>query len=77
MLIVLNDSCFDFLLVDEATQVKEPTLLCALAAGGGGGMRSLVMIGDPKQLGPCVRVGGPSNKSFRKAIRFFIKSQSG
>ncbi len=45
---------FDFVLVDEATQTKEPTLLCSLSSGA----TALVMIGDPKQLGPCVRVRG-------------------
>ena len=43
---------FDFVLVDEATQTKEPTLLCALAAGA----KSLVLIGDQMQLGPSVTV---------------------
>ena len=35
------------MLLDEATQAKESTLLCALALGA----QQLVMVGDPKQLG--------------------------
>eukprot|EP00092_Neocalanus_flemingeri_P027073 GFUD01029359.1.p1 GENE.GFUD01029359.1~~GFUD01029359.1.p1 ORF type:complete len:1934 (+),score=582.76 GFUD01029359.1:141-5942(+) len=41
---------FPLLLVDEATQVREEVLLCGL----GRGVKRLVMIGDPKQLGPII-----------------------
>jgi len=41
---------FDALIVDEATQTSEPSLLIGL----GHGVRQAVLIGDPKQLPPCV-----------------------
>ena len=44
----LKSSTFKFVIVDEATQTKETTLLCSL----GHGAKHLVMIGDPQQLGP-------------------------
>ena len=47
---ILESVKFEFVLVDEATQTTEPTLLCSLVHGS----KHLVMIGDPKQLGPHV-----------------------
>jgi superfamily I DNA and/or RNA helicase len=44
----LENYKFPFVLVDEATQTLETTLLCSLVHG----VKHLVMIGDPKQLGP-------------------------
>jgi regulator of nonsense transcripts 1 len=48
----LADLTYQFVLVDEATQTKEHTLLCALSHGA----RQLVLIGDPRQLGPLVSI---------------------
>ena len=39
---------FDYVLIDEATMVTEPTSLCTLIWGA----KKLVLIGDPKQLAP-------------------------
>ncbi|KAK3748423.1 hypothetical protein QZH41_005767 [Actinostola sp. cb2023] len=50
---VLEPYAFEFVLVDEATQTKETTLLCSLMHGA----KQLIMIGDPKQLGPIVPHG--------------------
>ena len=49
---LLLDRRFTFVLVDEATQTKEATMMCALAHKA----EKLVMIGDPKQLGPLVKI---------------------
>ena len=49
---LLQDRRFTFVLVDEATQTKEATVMCALAHK----VEKLVMIGDPKQLGPLVKI---------------------
>ncbi|XP_052769817.1 uncharacterized protein LOC128209691 [Mya arenaria] len=46
--ICLENYCFPYLLVDEATQTLETTLLCSIAHGA----NKLVLIGDPMQLGP-------------------------
>ncbi|XP_057317089.1 uncharacterized protein LOC130662285 [Hydractinia symbiolongicarpus] len=48
----LSGQQFQFVLVDEATQTKEATLLCALSHGA----KQLVMIGDSNQLGPLVHL---------------------
>ena len=48
--VCLDGRVFPFVLVDEATQALEPTLLCSLAHGA----EQLVLIGDPQQLGPTV-----------------------
>lgn len=50
---LLNILLISFILLDEATQTKETTLMCALAQSGSA---KLTMIGDPKQLGPCVNL---------------------
>ena len=47
---LLESEKFEFVLVDEATQTMEPNLLCSLVHGA----KHLVMIGDPKQLGPHI-----------------------
>ena len=47
----LDNYRFPFVLVDEATQTLETTLLCSLTHGA----EHLVLIGDPKQLGPVVK----------------------
>lgn len=52
---VLEPYTFDFVLVDEATQTKETTLLCSLMHGA----QQIVMIGDPKQLGPTITCDRP------------------
>lgn len=49
---LLLDRMFSFVLVDEATQTKEATVMCALAHKA----EKLVMIGDPNQLGPLVKI---------------------
>ena len=49
---VLSGRNFKFVLVDEATQTKEGTVLCGLSRGA----EQLVMIGDPNQLGPLVKI---------------------
>ena len=46
----LRDQTFSLVLVDEATQVREELLLLGLSYGA----QRLVMIGDPRQLGPLV-----------------------
>ena len=46
----LAEHDFSLLLVDEATQVREELLLLGLSHG----VERLVMIGDPRQLGPLV-----------------------
>ena len=46
----LRDQTFQLVLVDEATQVREELLLLGLSYGA----ERLVMIGDPRQLGPLV-----------------------
>ena len=48
----LNDMIFPFVLADEATQIKERTLLCPLSYG----VKQLVLIGDPCQLNPLVNI---------------------
>lgn len=47
----LENIRFPFVLVDEATQTMDTTLLCSLVHG----VEHLVLIGDPKQLGPVVK----------------------
>ena len=47
---LLQEQRFTLLLVDEATQVREPVLLCGLGLGP----QRLVMVGDPRQLGPLL-----------------------
>ncbi|KAH3869363.1 uncharacterized protein LOC127868002 isoform X1 [Dreissena polymorpha] len=46
----LENMNFSFVLVDEATQTLETTILCCLSRG----MKQMVMIGDPVQLGPTI-----------------------
>ena len=46
----LAEQRFPVLLVDEATQVREELLLLGVSHGA----ERLVMIGDPRQLGPLV-----------------------
>ena len=48
----LNDMMFPFVLADDATQIKEATLLCLLSYG----VKQLVLIGDPCQFNPSVNI---------------------
>ena len=48
--ISLKDQPFEFCLMDEATQAFEPDVYVPLVCG----IRRLVLVGDPKQLGPVV-----------------------
>ncbi|XP_045213518.2 uncharacterized protein LOC123564206 [Mercenaria mercenaria] len=74
----LDNYKFPFVLVDEATQTLETTLLCSLVHGA----EHLVLIGDPNQLGPVVKecpkechspnlpdVGGLSETLFHRWFR--------
>lgn len=48
--VLLNKKTFDFCIIDEATQVMQPSIFKALYSA-----RKFVLIGDPDQLPPVVK----------------------
>jgi regulator of nonsense transcripts 1 len=51
---VLQDQCFEWILIDEATQATEPSTLVPICSRCSFSARSLCLLGDPLQLPPTL-----------------------
>lgn len=61
---VETEYCPDYVFIDEAAQAQEPEVCVAISRMKCGG--TLVLSGDPKQLGPVVKSEEARNLGLRK-----------
>eukprot|EP01083_Nonionella_stella_P201380 736758_1 len=59
-----ESNSFDFCVIDEAAQSTEPEVIIPLRHG----IRSVIFVGDPRQLPPTVFLCGPKSRQFERSL---------
>lgn len=68
---IINNVLFDTVIVDESSQMTEPTTLLVISKG-----KKFILFGDHKQLPPVINLEQPENMKFPSDNKMYLNSLS-